>query len=172
MRKLLLISLILCSCQGGGTAQFTDLTVKTPLEKVPLEHYSCCWETLIQSAKKENLDYAQNALAAMNGSGESRKKLLLFSEKTDIRYAYGHGSVLVDILSQIGDAAFAQDIEALKKSGVFKKEHPFFQEPFGDSLRNIIEGGFSFHKSPQKLSDYPLTSDALKYKVTSESQTH
>lgn len=163
-----------------ASAEATPLTLGTqpapaaglkPLTAFPKEHLSCCWDEL----QKADAQYAKLALDAANDKSEALEKLLTLSSQLPLTTSYAHGAVLAEILHRIGDARFAWVLQKLDVAGELKKAHPDpnNKETLRDTLRVLLEGGFSLNQAPEvhkgRLVGFPETSKSLQYQVEGQS---
>lgn len=171
MKKHLLTLLLLpllTACPEQQTGQ-TEIPAPsgTPVpvaNAFPHSHLSCCWDQLAQ----KEADYQTQALAAFNGDEAALKKLLALSGQLEIGLSYAHGTVLAEILNHLGDARFAYVLQQEKLDAT----NTLFEEKQLDTLRNLIEGGFTLNTDAgvrqRQLSDFPLTAGLLIYKLESK----
>lgn len=142
-----------------------------PLTAFPKEHLTCCWDDLV----KADAQYATLALNAANDKSEDLEKLLPLSLKLTLTPSYSHGAVLAEVLNRIGDARFAWVLKKLDFEGKLKTAHPDpeRQETLRDSLRVLLEGGFSLNTSSEvhqhHLKDFPETAKVLMYVTEGQS---
>lgn len=142
-----------------------------PLTAFPKEHLTCCWDDLV----KADAQYATLALNAANDKSEDLATLLQLSHKLALTPSYSHGAVLAEVLNRIGDARFAWVLNKLDSDGKLKIVHPDRerQETLRDSLRVLLEGGFSLNTSSEvhqhHLKDFPETAKVLMYVTEGQS---
>ena len=129
------------------------------------EGIACCWTELVDFAKTQNIDYKETIQEAVKGKDQALADLLNLSGKVGIDLSYGHGAILDEILVRVGDSHFADVLKSLP----LQEKHAYFEENLQVTLRNLIEGGFMFHKDLRiqalSLSQFPQTSLVLAYKV-------
>lgn len=158
MKKQLLSCFILAMALSACPAQNKTWPdpVPEPLSQVD---YTCC-ETQLKDLP---LNYADLAGKAYQGDKAALQSLLEVSADMDLPSSYVHGTLLVKILKQVKDEAFAEAVGTLDSK--LNAPHAIFQESLRDSLRNMLEGGFQFQAGQESLTDFPATSKILAYQV-------
>jgi hypothetical protein len=156
---------------GQSTGQSTSQSASGKKISFAPTQLTCCWESLLEASKKNNLDYNAQLQKALSGDAAALEALLLASKQVDQELSFPHGAVLVTVLYAVGDKAFAQALKALEDKGELKQEQAIFQETFKETLRNLLESGHSFTTAPElkglSLQDFPQTSSALGYTLQS-----
>jgi hypothetical protein len=90
-------------------------------------------EETLQVADESSFDYLATLRRAMDGDEAAAHDLFLFADRVDAASALGHGVVLVDLATAVGDKQFAKWI---------RRESP---DRCRQTLR-LLEAGFDYHR--------------------------
>jgi hypothetical protein len=169
LRSLLGAGLFLClSACPSSPEPLPPGPSLSPVSEFPQQHISCCWQDL----QKTDSSYAQLAKDALNGNLEATASLLLLSRKFELAQSYAHGAVLAEVMSRLGDDYFAKVLSYLEQKGELKNQNAKLHEPLAETLRNLLEGGFSLNRDSKiqqlHLAAFPESAKLLAYATHSE----
>jgi hypothetical protein len=168
----LILCLFLLACSNSGKDNAGGQNGQTSSgQKIVFapSQLTCCWDALLETTKKNNLDYNAQLQKALSGDVSALETVIMAAKKLDLGLSLTHGAVLATLLYAVGDKQFAQTLKSLEEKGELKQEQAIFQETMKETLRNALESGYSFTTAKElkglTLQDFPQTATLLGYNV-------